>query len=1069
MKSRIQPNQLSLAFQGHLGLLVGPTLTLGTGIVQEMSAAVATEFDVPEGANYLDTCECALAAGHHPEALRLTLSRIIAARRPSPLSSRLAKVRWGGVLSFAADTTLEDLIRTEAAKRAFQPPGIVIDSPTLAIPPRAVPLVKLLGTVGRDTLCVSRYEYSRSRPRWRTALRAFLDLVKDAPVLCLGMADMPWALSDALAELGSSQAFISRLVILEDDPLAVSAEIDRMLDPRTEIVVSTGTPGELVQAAQAGNLVFGGPGTVVPATKGSTLEDALRPFADIATLVAPRPTAVKAEERQQLFEMLFAPTNVQWDPFLHELDFRRSVAAQVISALEAVAQGHLAGDALVLEGAAATGKTVLLKRVALDLATRGRIVLWLRPYFYPDAATRLSALFKILARHAKNGVCIIQDDPFGLGGLSLRDVGGHARSNDVAALFVVGIRSSEWSTREPADVLGSLKMIRVIHLADSLDDAEWAALPRYLTEMGMAASVEEALSQVMQSSSKSARDTLSMLYWLLPQTRFYIHESITQEYFRLGDHAGFRRIVLGQAEHSSDVLKRAYEMVAVADKYRASIPIEVLVSALDVDYQAWLDATSSRAWGLVYSEENAEAETLVYRTRNSVVSDVLVDALNGGSFSKSGEVRVLRMLLDSCTGSHPSYREFCERILVGNEALKALEFADGLDLYDRALAALPHASKTILHHKGIWIRRKGNKPLEALEVFQKALATPVAPYARRMEADEHIYTSSAAAIIDGLQQGIIPAELGKEQALGMLARARSSGFFNANAVHVNANLVLELAERIGIETQDAKHLAANALADVDRTLLILEATRTREAGEDAGMLRVIRDRVIQKTVDIKDARATAEALWSDRQNQDGYCLAARAMLHSARTSAKGSAYKVAFEYCCECITIVTAAGAVSAAALHDIRLQVLYEWRIHAWRQRPNSGYIDWDMFFNDVMRQLPTLGDSPLYRYFEGLAQAHLGKWNESAAAFTRVRQGKGPQDLLWARRDVLLDRVGAARELQGTIRKVNEHLFVHIEELGTDFRADRESRWPKPGEITTCFVEFAFGGSTAVTRLVK
>jgi hypothetical protein len=1067
MKTRIQPNQLSLAFQGHLGLIVGPTLTLGPGVVEEMSAAVATEFAVARGANYLDTCESALADGHHPDALRGVIHTVVSARPVTPLSKRLARVRWGRVLSFAVDTALEDLIRAEATKRAFQPPGILIDSPSLAIPPRTVPLVKLLGTVGRDTLTVSRYDYSRSRPRWRTAIRAFLDLVKDAPVLCLGMAEMPWALIDVLAELGSSQTFISRIVILEDDPLAQSAEIDRMLDPRTEIVVSNGTPGELVQAAEAGNLVFGGPGTLLPASKATTLADALRPYADIATLVLAKPAAVKAEERQQLFEMLFAPTNVQWDPFIHNLDFRRSIAGHLLLDIEAVTQGQVDGDAIVLEGAAATGKTVLLKRVALDLAAKGHAVLWLRPYFYPDAATRLSSLFRLLARHAKTGVCIIQDDPFGLGSLSLREVGSHARSNDVAAVFVVGIRSSEWSTREPADVLGSLKLIRVARLGDSLDDVEWAELPRYLATLGVARSVEEGQAQVLQSPSKSARDTLSMLYWLVPQTRFYIHESITQEYFRLGDHAGFRRIVLGQAEHSSDLLKRAYEMVAVADKYRASVPIEVLVSALDVDYQSWLDAANSGAWGLVYAEENSEAETLVYRTRNSVVSEVLVEALNGGSFSRSGEVRVLRALLDSCTGSHSSYREFCERILVGNEALKALEYADGLDLYDRALAALPHESKTIIHHKGIWIRRKGNKPLDALEVFKKALATPVAPYARRVEADEHIYTSSAAAIIDGLQQGLIPVELGKEQALGMLARARSSGFFNANAVHVNANLVLELAERIGIETQDAKHLAANALADVDRTLLILEATRTREAGEDAGMLRAIRDRVIQKTVDIKDARAAAEELWNSRQNQDGYCLAARAMLHAARSSGKGSAYKSVFEYCCDSIKTINAAGVISAAALHDIRLQVLYEWRIHAWRSRPNSGSIDWEMFYNDVVRQLPSLGDSPLYRYFEALAQAHLGKWNESSAAFTRVRQGKGPTDLLWARRDVLLDRLGAARELQGTMRRVNEQLFMHVEELGTDFRADRESKWPKPGEITTCYVEFAFGGSTAVRRL--
>jgi hypothetical protein len=356
--------------------------------------------------------------------------------------------------------------------------------------------------------------------------------------------------------------------------------------------------------------------------------------------------------------------------------------------------------------------------------------------------------------------------------------------------------------------------------------------------------------------------------------------------------------------------------------------------------------------------------------------------------------------------------------------------------------------------------------LEALKVFEQALTTESAPYARRVEADEHIYTSSAAAVIDAIKDGLVSIGAGKEQALTMLARARSSKFLNASAVHVHANLVLELAEKIGIETQDSKHLAANALADVDRTILVLEGNPTREAGEDVAMLRQVRDRIIQKAVDVNAVRAQALELWDTSQNQDGFCLAARALLHSARISGKGSAYKNGFEYCSECIKKVGEAGAVPLSALHDVRLQTLYEWRIHAWRRRPKGGFIDWDMFYNDVVRVLPNAGNSPLHRYFEGLAHAHLGRWNEAAGAFTQVRQTRVPQDLLWSRRDMLLDNVGNPRELQGTMRRVNERIFVHTEEVRTDFRADRESKWPRPGEITTCFIEFAFGGSTAIPR---
>jgi tetratricopeptide (TPR) repeat protein len=859
---------------------------------------------------------------------------------------------------------------------------------------------------------------------------------------------------------------VRRTPFPDENQLVESRELDRMLDPRTELVTSGGTAGDLIQAAETGRMI---PNAIVPQPLATATQDPLRAYGDLAVVVSSAKDAVKKEDREQLFEMLFAPTSAHWDPFIHQLDFARTLAAEVVQDLDVHISKQLAKNVAVVEGAAATGKTVLLKRVALDLAAKGHVVLWLRPYFYPDASARIALLFRSLAKLQQRGVCIIQDDPHGLGSLNLKELGAAARANDVAVKFLVGVRSSEWSTREPADLLGPLKLINAYHLSDSLDEAEWARLEKYLQDLGIARNAAEAHKQLQGISSRSARDTLSMLFWLVPQTRTHIEQSIKQEYFRLGDRAGFQRVVLGQAEQSSDVLKRAYEMVAVADKYRTSVPIEVLVSALGVDYQAWFDATNTAqgAWGLLYAEENAEAETFVYRTRNDVVSHFLIEALNGGgSLSRSGEVRVLRSMLDACTGSHPSYREFCERILAGNEALKELEYADGLDLFERAIGALPYPDKTLLHHKGIWIRKKGKQPLEALKVFDQALKTEVAPYARRAEPDEHIHTSSAAAIIDAMKYGLMSIEAGKEQALSALARSRSNSFFNASAVHVYATLVLELTDRIGVETPDAKHLAANALADVDRTVLVLEATPAREVGEDIAMLRQVRDRIIVKSVDPKEAREQAQSLWESHQNQDGFCLAARAALHAARMSGKGSTYNAAFEYVSECIGAVRTAGATPLAALHDVRLQTLYEWRIHAWRQRPKGGFIHWDQFYDDVIRVLPTTGASPLYRYFEGLALSHLNKWNEAPGAFAQVRQARVPADLLWSRRDMLLDKHGDPRELQGTVRRVNDRMFVKVEELGADFQADREAKWPKPGEITTCFVGFAFGGWTAIPR---
>jgi hypothetical protein len=152
------------------------------------------------------------------------------------------------------------------------------------------------------------------------------------------------------------------------------------------------------------------PNAISPQPLAIAAQEPLRAYSDIALLVGAS-TAVKKEERQQLFEMLFAPTSVHWAPFVHRLDLERTLAGEVVDELDRHLSGELPGSVAVLQGAAATGKTVLLKRVALDLACKGHLVLWIRPYFYPDVSARIDQLFKALAKAARRGVCLVKMTP----------------------------------------------------------------------------------------------------------------------------------------------------------------------------------------------------------------------------------------------------------------------------------------------------------------------------------------------------------------------------------------------------------------------------------------------------------------------------------------------------------------------------------------------------------------------------------------------------------------------------------------------------------------------------------
>jgi hypothetical protein len=309
----------------------------------------------------------------------------------------------------------------------------------------------------------------------------------------------------------------------------------------------------------------------------------------------------------------------------------------------------------------------------LEVDRSGVVVLWLKPWFYQDAGHALGKIFKAVAKATeKSGrsALAVMDDPAAFGSLTPRDVVSAARSANLTLQLLVAVRASEWGTSERAELVGGLTVTAQHTVPDDLDDAEWARLADYLVKLGVAPGPAAARAKVDEAKSKAAADTLSTLYWLLPETKAKIASSIRDEYNRLGDIAGLRSLILGGMKHSTELLRRAYAMVAVADGYRSAVPIEVLVSALGVDYTAWRDATrpDSGAWGLFYNDDQEDEGTICFHVRNELVTRFVVEAVNGGNFGHSGEVQVLNSLLAACTGrSSPVYREFCVRVLVPSD------------------------------------------------------------------------------------------------------------------------------------------------------------------------------------------------------------------------------------------------------------------------------------------------------------------------------------------------------------------------------------------------------------------
>ncbi len=852
-------------------------------------------------------------------------------------------------------------------------------------------------------------------------MKDFGTLVKDNPVMCLGMSDASWVLIDLITEMiGDRSAVPSALLLMADDPLCANTRLQQLLQKRTRLIKVCGTVSDLCRsAAQAEKSSFAPRLQFYDET--DTFEP-LREIDDVATLVNDHLKAqLEKTEQLQLRDLLFQPSIPRWDPFVYDLDFRRTLGRTLHTNLSAVlADKNSRTEACVLSGGVGTGKTVLMKRLAWDLANDGNLVFWLKPSSYRDGARTLRELFKRVAsidRTGKGPIVVFMDDPLGFGSLSPKDVVFAAKPAELDMLLVESVRTSEWGAWDHNNLVGGLSIKVQYELPDALDQTEWSNLPDYLVSLGVADDGQTALSLLSGVQGHSSKDTLSMLYWLLPETRVVFGSSIRDEYHRLGDVAGLTKVIVGAVNKSTAFLKCAYEMVAVAEKYHASLPMEVLVSALGIQYHEWVDATKgdAPAWGLLYGEYSDDGMTVNYRTRNSIITRMIVEALNGGAIGRTGELRTLVTLLQACTGSTPVYREFCARVLIPHDKIMHLEFEEGLQLYEDAIAALPHPDKSLVHHMGLWIKNRGKNASLATEVLEKALVTPAFPY-QRGEDESNIHTSLAATILDGINQGTQTVDDGKIQIMDHLSKARSRISFNTRAVHVQANLISHLADKVpDCHSADYFSMINQAVGDIDHALLILQTDMSQSSHlvEDVKMLEQIRETVMVKLNTVEELKADAEKTWTEFESQEGFVLVARKLLATARE--KGKKFDVPFSYCIQAIDRIKDAGKIPSPALHAVLVQVYYHWKV---RRQLYSGStsIDWAFIRDNCVPIVQSTAgqQDPLYIHIYALALAHLGEWQQANALYQQLRRANLPQHILWVPRDYLLYDTGGVRTVQ-------------------------------------------------------
>lgn len=1068
-----------LLLRGHVGLICGPAISRPSASFPALASSIIKKFGGTEGLGYRRNGEEVIRSGIKADDLKGIIRDDISGAATFANLKRVAAVRWSAVLSLAMDSSFEAELRRVSETR---PSGITVTEVVkfpLVLPLKTTPIFKLLGSVDTFDFVYSETSYAIRRATWRHALRSFSDRVKAGPAICLGLENCGSILIDVVAELIAEQStIVTPLVLVKadfDQPmLAALAEITT---GRAKIAFIDATLTDVITRLR--DVEIAGPTLPLPFGVLPTDSNRLAPFQDLVAIVNSQlKSPIRKDETSQLLDLLFSPALARWDPFCHQLDFRRSLGGRMFDALQLAVRRKKNAPAYVLIGGAASGKTTIAKRVAFDLAAKGHFVMWFRRTFYPNVQTMLSDFFRVVGEVADKSkrFFFFVDDPVGMGSTTVRTIATAAEARGVKCTFVLIVRASDWRTREHTDVVGDLDVVKEFALEDKFDERELQALPNYLAELKIFPTKEAAKIEIQRAPSSLASDTLGLLYWLLPKTRQSIESSIQQEYLRLGELAGLSRVVIGAYNRTTEFLRQAYGMVAVSDHYHTPVPVEVLVSAVDVPYGEWLEAVGDEgaAWGLLYGENSPDEDTTVYRPRNAIVTRILVETINGGKLAHSGEVQHLLKLLRACSGSSPIYRQFCVDILVPRSKLSHLDYHDGLQMYDAAIGALPLPDRTLKHQKGLWMKDKANDPLLAKSVLEEALATEIYPYTDRGEAEEHIHTSIAATLLDAADRREIALDNAMPQILRHVDQARADSFFNPRAIHVQANLILRLLSKLeDNDTADTYALVNQAIVAVDSALLVLRNPLNAVADrptKEIEFLEEITGKIFEKIIPLEELTESAEELFRKYKRQDGFVIAARKLYHIAREKNSGTAYNEAFAYCQRVIAILNKESQTPSADLCSVTVCIYYEWNVNRYEPKRNvSRHIDWTLLCDlaQAVLQSEKYSGDPFYRYVAGFTLAEQHRWSEADALFAENRKGGIPNDQLFQIRAVLLDEEGIRSRVQGKITGGKVKRYLWVDALKKDFNLSRYERWPNIGEIAHAYIGFALAGPLAVKEL--
>jgi hypothetical protein len=1072
-------------------LVAGPGISSTATVFRDVAEATrrdlhAYQIDTGPTDSYLDIIDSiSPEGGPISERVKQSIIQALSDVPPSHQLPTLAQLPWSAIVSLSPEACLEGVFRTRLDRLPSSRTLTIVDYPDISPDLRTTPVFKLLGNPRtkrpESAAVVSRSELLLRQQLWANMLRTLPDYVRDGWILLVGTEPV-----QNLVELFFATILMlppprpTRFMTLKGDATATNSTITNLLRSRGASLCEVDCTIKQYCAAITNRLSepkqysFDPPSPHQSATR---LEEFLSKYRSFIQLVPNKFPAGfdPSAKHHQLVDALFRPTSVDWNPFLAGYHLSRTQAVELANSIRRDLADPLSNGAhyYVLRGEAGTGKTCAMKEAASLLAKDGVLCLWVNRLPLESAQNLIRGLIadlSVIVNSSKNSpstrAAIFLDESWSAR-IDPADLVSEVDAKSLPIAVVVSFRNSELMADTGIAFPIPVKVDLEIELSMALDDAEREALPEVLLRIGAAANFDEARRRTASVNGRNASDVLCTLWFLVPETRSSISNSIEDEYFALGGVGVLVQRIAENAERMSEKAKIAYECAAVCSDLQTGMPTEILVRAMGVNYDEWLDmcVEGRPLWGLLYPDNDGRNGQTVYWTRNDVVTRILIDLVNGG-FGHAGEVRILAGLIEACSIGTAVYRGFLVDLLVRNRKKLSDRFTleQGIELFEKARSSLPHPDKTIEHQYGLWLKDKGAATEKAHKQLLNALDTPDYPMADTAERAEHIHTSIAAVVVSQARDGERSAESAVAAVNEHLRLAQSPSFFNPHTTHVFANLLLELAHMQDASSDRKVQLQAvgEALATIERTFQIIGASGrgSQKYAKDVEMLGTVQEKLLNSFCDDEELQTAADELFAKGGSQVGYVVLCRRKLMNAARSRRGRDYKQVKDCLDRCCEKIREAHGVPGERLVAVRVDLYIRWQIQGAR-----GPVDWLRLYNDldVVCQSAVYKDDMIKLFYMAVVLFHLDRAPDANVFFHRLRVLASPKTVKHASRCFLLGKEGLPKRVQGKLRQSHERWYVEAPEYGTDFLLRDRGQNIIDGRDVHCYVGFTFLGPFA------